>query len=157
MLVHVHQHVIPAAYALLPKAMQSDRATAMLLAIGLQESRFEHRKQIRGPARGWWQFELGGVRGVLTHEKTEPHISRVLATLKYAGASTKDCHEAIEHNDVLACVFARLLLWTVPGTLPDQHHYEIGWNIYLSGWRPGKPHPETWAGHFGVAHDVVNP
>jgi hypothetical protein len=35
MLLHAHAHTIPAAYALLPAAMQSDAATAMLLAIGL--------------------------------------------------------------------------------------------------------------------------
>ena len=28
----------------------------MLLAIGLQESRFVHRRQIGGPACGFWQF-----------------------------------------------------------------------------------------------------
>lgn len=158
MLFHVHQHVIPAAYSLLPAAMDSPEATAMLLAIGLQESQFEHRRQLgRGPARGLFQFEKVGVRGVLTHEKTEPHISRVLSILKYAGASTDECHMAIEHNDVLACCFARLLLWTVPGKLPDQHSYEKGWDIYINGWCPGKPRPETWSGHYGVAWDVVNP
>lgn len=157
MLFHVHRHVIPAAYALLPVSLESEAATAMLLAIGLQESKLEHRRQIRGPARGFWQFEVTGVRGVLTHEKTEPHVSRVLATLRYGGATTAECHEAIQHNDVLACVFARLLLWTIPGKLPDQHSYETGWKQYLSGWRPGKPHAERWPGNFGVAWDVVKP
>src|SRR5690606_35531315 len=65
--VVVEQAIWP-AYALLPSRMDSDRATVMLLAIGLQESRFEHRRQIKGPARGFWQFERGGgVRGVMTH------------------------------------------------------------------------------------------
>lgn len=159
MLEHVYSHVIPAAYSLLPVRMQSDEATAMLLAIGLQESEFDARRQGgNGPARGFWQFERGGgVRGVLAHPSTEPHISRVLASLKYAGASTADCYAAIEHNDILACCFARLLLWTVPGKLPDQHSYERGWQQYLSGWRPGKPHPEKWPGNFGVAWDIVKP
>lgn len=157
-LLHVQQHVIPAAYALLPESMASKEATAILLAIGLQESKFgARRQQPRGPARGFWQFERnGGVRGVLTHPKTEPHISRVLAFLQYKGASTEDCYAAIEHNDVLACCFARLLLWTIPESLPDQHDYERGWRQYLSAWRPGKPHQETWPGYFGVAHDMVN-
>jgi hypothetical protein len=159
MLLHAHAHTIPAAYALLPAAMCSDAATAMLLAIALQESRFEERRQIEnGPARGFWQFERGGgVRGVLTHPSTEPHISKVLAALRYGGATTTDCHEAITHNDVLACVFARLLLWSMPGKLPDKHRPEKGWTQYLRGWRPGKPHPETWDGNFGVAWDIVQP
>ena len=44
----------------LPDRMLSDEAVTMMLAIGYQESRFEHRRQIRGPARGFWQFEHGG-------------------------------------------------------------------------------------------------
>ena len=39
---------------------RSTAADVLLLAIGLQESRFEHRQQIGGPARSFWQFERGG-------------------------------------------------------------------------------------------------
>ncbi|WVM93520.1 hypothetical protein ULG90_06320 [Halopseudomonas pachastrellae] len=59
---------IAAALSLLPDRMASPEAEVQMLAIGLQESRFEHRHQIGGPAHSWWQMELGGgVRGVLTH------------------------------------------------------------------------------------------
>ena len=73
----------PAVYAetmqLLPAKMDSPQARAMLKAIALQESRFEHRKQIGGPARGFWQFEQGGgVRGVLNHPYSREHIRRIL-------------------------------------------------------------------------------
>ena len=44
------------ALALLPSAMDTPQAHCMLLAIGLQESRFVHRRQIGGPACGFWQF-----------------------------------------------------------------------------------------------------
>ena len=47
------------AMALLPARMDTPEADCMLLAIGLQESRFVHRRQIGGPARGFWQFEKG--------------------------------------------------------------------------------------------------
>lgn len=60
-----------------------------------------------------------------------------------------------KHNDVLAAVFARLLLWTLPDALPDVHSYEDGWHQYVSAWRPGKPHPATWRGLYGVAWDAV--
>lgn len=45
---------IEPALSLLPARMDSSRARAMLLAIGLQESRFEYRRQMNnGPARGF--------------------------------------------------------------------------------------------------------
>jgi len=24
----------------------------------------------------------------------------------------------------------------------------LGWGYYLDNWRPGKPHAETWPGHW---------
>jgi len=59
--------IIRPALAELSPPLQGAGAEVMLLAIGLQESRLIHRKQIQGPARGLWQFERAGVQGVLTH------------------------------------------------------------------------------------------
>ena len=40
----------------------------MLVTIAGQESAWTHRRQINGPARGFWQFERGGgVAGVIAH------------------------------------------------------------------------------------------
>lgn len=149
----VARYVIPQALALLPPAMDTPGARAMLLAIGLQESRFLYRRQIGGPARGFWQFERGGgVRGVLTHPATAATAGGVLERLRYGrGASHTDVHAALEHNDVLACVFARLLLWATPGALPVADHADDGWALYLAGWRPGKPHPKAWPSLFREA------
>ena len=61
------------ALRILPSRMDSPEARVMLLSIGLQESRLHYRRQIGGPARGLWQFELGtkesrgGVWGVYLH------------------------------------------------------------------------------------------
>lgn len=155
-LFYVRDHVIPAALSLLPPAMTSVSAVRMLLAIGLQESAFEHRAQVPSRiARGFWQFERGGgVRGVLSHPRSAPHLDRVLRVLRYEPRETA-LYEAIEHHDVLACVLARLLLWTDPAPLPDAHHFEAGWAIYLRTWRPGKPHPAKWRGYYGVAGDLA--
>lgn len=153
MIAIVRQHVIPATYTLLPAAMASDEATAMLLAIGYQESRFEHRTQVGGPARGYWQFEqMGGVTGVLGHERTRHHAAEALAALHYPATVTPwAVYEAIAHNDVLACVFARLLLWTLPWPLPRADQPEDGWRQYLAAWRPGKPHAHTWRQAWAIA------
>jgi hypothetical protein len=150
----IHRSIIPEALRLLPSEMTSPAAHAMLLSIGLQESRFLFRRQQNfGPARGFWQFEKAGVRGVMRHKETKAPLEAVLKRLRYESAigKTADLHYAVADNDVLACVFARLLLWTVPGQLPDEDDPGSGWAQYLEGWRPGAPHPETWDNLFKEA------
>lgn len=149
-LQYLGQLVIPATYDLLPPQMASHAATAMLIAIALQESdKLQARTQYAGgPARGFWQFEKGGgVVGVLSHPATKTHIERVITALSYQPTANQ-CHVAIEHNDMLACAFARCLLWTLPDALPSVEDADEGWRQYLAAWRPGKPHPATWAEHF---------
>lgn len=160
MIVHTYTYTIPAAYTFLPERMQSPEATAMLLAIGLQESKFAARRQLpKGPARGFWQFErAGGVEGVLTHPDTWKPVRQVLNALSYPPeADSYACHTALEHNDVLAVCFARLLLWTLPERLPRRLEIDVAWNQYLRAWRPGKPHPETWPDNYAAAWAIVEP
>lgn len=149
---------LPAAFTLLPPAMKSDKATAMLLSIALQESKFQHRRQTNyGPARGFWQFEKNGVRGVMRHPQTRGLAIVVLRELRYEALVDKpaEVHYAIHDNDVLACAFARMLLWTVPGALPARDNPDAGWQQYLEGWRPGAPRHETWADHFEHAWQLI--
>ena len=159
MIDRIHRFILPAAYSVLPERMQSDAATAMLLAIGLQESKFKYRKQVRGPARGFWQFEQGGgVAGVLRHPATSQPIRQALRSLCYDSMSDapKVCHGLITDNDILAAVFARLLLWTVPGRLPNRNEPDYGWQCYIDGWRPGKPHRSAWNAYFASAWQRVD-
>jgi hypothetical protein len=139
-----------ATAALLPPALDSQAAWAMLFAIASQESRLDARRQIGGPARGFWQFELGGIRGVLAHKASAPLIRSVLDRLDY-DYDPSTSYTAIEHNDVLAFAYARCLLWTEPSTLPAQHEADEGWQQYVEGWRPGKPHRSTWNAFYADA------
>lgn len=149
MLYTLHKHVIPAAYSILPPYMESNRATAMLLAIALQESNASHRRQVGGPAKGFWQFERAGVLGVLNHVATGQQARQFLMALQYAPLTASDgVHEAIEHNDILAAGFARLLLWTLPQELPGSNELDKGWDQYIEAWRPGKPRRDVWDEHF---------
>lgn len=156
----VNTFVFPATFALLPPAMDTPEARAMLLAIGLQESKFLDRYQVlddgrRGAARGFWQFELGGaVTGVLGHAVVRPHALRVLEALRYEPTPAR-VFAAIEHHDVLACVFARLLLYTLVGPLPARRASNKAYAQYLDAWRPGKPHPDTWDDHYARAWQLV--
>lgn len=153
MIEHVNAYVIPAAFSFLPANMDSPEARRMLLAIGLQESRFKHRRQIRGPARGYWQFERGGgVMGVLLHGATAGMARAACDALNYRPDGWA-VYDALEDNDTLACIFARLLLWTLPDALPTDP--EAGWDQYLAAWRPGKPHPETWPAFYDEAAHII--
>jgi len=125
-------------------------ARKLLIAIAWQESRLEHREQIRGPARGFWQFEKAGVQGVLNHAQSKRQILKVLDVLEIAEG---DVMTAIRFNDVLACCFARLLLWTDPSKLPDNRY--DAWDYYIRNWRPGKPHRETWDSAWRLACDAA--
>lgn len=158
----VTSFVIPAAMRVLGPQYDSPAARAMLLAIGLQESRFIYRAQVRGPARGFFQFERGGgVHGVLNHPASTIAALQSMATLRYIvpGEKMADTetrvHALLEHNDVLAAVFARLLLWTLPGQLARRQEPATAWAQYVSAWSPGKPHRETWDAFFAEAWDRV--
>lgn len=146
--------VIPPAMALLPPKMDTRDARAMLLAIGLQESRLTYRRQIGGPARGFHQFETGGVRGVLAHAATRALASQVAAALGYP-ATVDALHPNFETDDLLDCAFARLLLWVDARPMPPAGAYDLSWDIYIFGWRPGKPHRQTWDAFYDEAWAAV--
>ena len=148
--------IITPALALLPPRMTSDKAVAMMLAIGLQESELKYRRQhLEGPARGLWQFERGGgVAGVLRHTLTRDHALTICHALGNAGTVASVYHQ-IENDDILAACFARLLLWTIPQGLPGADEPEEGWSQYLKAWRPGKPVKRTWAQNFKAAWEVL--
>lgn len=161
----IQHEAIGPALKLLPARMDSPEARVMLLAIGLQESRFMFRFQKiagkpyqKGPARGFWQFERGGgVIGVMTHDKTNEDAHRICG-LRNVPFDSVLVHARLETDDVLAAVFARLLLWADRKALPklDASHDEA-WDCYMRSWRPGKPHRETWdAFHVQACSQVLH-
>lgn len=150
--------MIDPALAWLPAHMNSPQARVMLLAIGLQESRFEYRRQLgNGPARSFWQFERGtaasrgGVWGIFLHAQSRDLLRDACAAHSVA-FEPRAIWTAIEHNDVLACICARLLLWTDAQRLPALGDEAGAWELYAERtWRPGRPHHETWAGFYAAA------
>ncbi len=154
------KHAVSKALFMLPPAMTSPQARVMLYAIGLQESRFEFRRQmvkvsgdIRpiGPAKGFWQFERGGgCAGVVRHEASRFWMHRLCQERNVPFNATA-IWNAIENDDVLAAAAARLLLFTDPKKLPAVGEEKAAWNLYARTWRPGKPHPETWGKFYAEA------
>lgn len=148
----ITREAIEPALALLPPKMDTPAARVMLLAIGQQESRFMYRAQKiagkpyeKGPARGFWQFERGGgVVGVMTHPATKDYAQAICA-IRNVPFDSVLVHAALETDDTLAAVFARLLLWADRLPLPAvTASHEDAWSCYTRNWRPGKPHRDTW-------------
>ncbi|MGL4752494.1 MAG: hypothetical protein ACRCXB_08780 [Aeromonadaceae bacterium] len=147
--------IINPALDLLPSKMNSDKAKVMLLAIGLQESRLIHRRQIRGPAKSFLQFESGGgVKGVMEHSAVSTQTQNLCGALMVA-FDRKCIHQAMEYNDVLAFGLGRLLLYTDPKPLPEIGDAQGAWDLYQRVWRPGKPHRDTWDALYADAVSAV--
>lgn len=137
---YIRQIVFPAAFSLLPKKMDSAEARFLVFLIGLHESmRYTQRTQMDGgPAHGFWQFELDGIKGILTHMATRGFITLILRQLSY-DTRVVTSYEAIKHNDILACVYARLNLWWHSKPLPAIGDIEGAWAYYRTCWNPGEP------------------
>jgi hypothetical protein len=145
------------ALDLLPPGMDTPKARVMLLAIGLQESRFQYRRQVSGPAKGFWQFEGGrysATTEVFQNTKVSAFCERLCIARKVSH-SVPAIHAAIENDDVLAAGMARLRLWCAPGALPSVDDPNGAWGYYLNTWLPGKPHRETWDKFHAAARDEV--
>lgn len=124
-------------------------ARRFVLAIALQESGLAHRRQVlaggveNGPAASFWQFEPGGgCKGVLTHYLTASTMRGICVDFN-VDPTQQALWEAMRYHDIIAAVAARLLVYTLPSKLPATA--ADGWAQYIAAWRPGKPHPETWA------------
>ena len=137
--------VIEPGLSLLPTSMDSKAARVLLLAFGLQESRFEHRDQLEkngkntvlGPALSFWQFErAGGVLGVLQHPASRKYAQKI-CDARGVAADSRSVWERMATDDALGCAFARLLIWTDPLVLPAESDSEGAWRLYLRTWRPG--------------------
>lgn len=130
-------------------------ARRFLLAIALQESGLEHRRQVvaggaeNGPAVSWWQFEQGGgCKGVLRHKASAERMRNACADHNVPDTPA-GLWEAMRYHDIIAATAARLLIYTLPSKLATTA--AEGWAQYISAWRPGKPHPDTWARNWVLA------
>lgn len=146
-------NIILPTYAMLPEKFASSKRTVMLLAIFQQEGGAQYRiQQPNGPAKGFWQFEKnGGVKGVMEHPASKG-LAEAICMARSVPFVRQNIYDALEVDDLLACGFACLLLYTDPKPLPDvddpisvlEPQKSKSWLYYADNWRPGKPHPKTW-------------
>jgi hypothetical protein len=135
---------------LLPGYMVSDAARVMLLSIAGQESNWEKRAQVNGPAKGYWQFEPAGVEAVLKQTATIAY-----GLLETSNVPVTDAFAAIQYNDPLACAFARLLLWFDSSPLPAIGSASEAFEYYVGCWKPGKPDKTRWGPAYSTACSTV--
>lgn len=136
--------------------IDNELAKIELVAIAGQETMWYYRRQVKGPARGLWQFELGsiedggGVCGVFRHLATKHFVEEVCFSCAVEHTPLA-IYKALETDDLLAAYIARLLLWVDPHPLPK--NTEEGWITYIANWRPGKPRKSKWAYNYKTAVD----
>ena len=137
----------------------SPLASRFLLAIALQESNISARRQVvasgaeAGPAASFWQCEQGGaVTGVLTHQAVSSKMKAICEAYNVL-TTPAGLWDAIRYQDIVAACVARLLIYTLPGALPQTQ--DEAWAQYLSAWRPGKPKPDKWPTYWRMAGETV--
>lgn len=151
------------AFALLPAKLDTPAARHQHAAIGFQESSYEHRRQVitverggkrvnveEGPAVSYWQFERGGIRGVIDFYRADVRAwAHGVCTARGVAFNAEAVWQAMQTDDVLGAAFARLLMYTDAGPVPTSE--PEGWAMYLRTWRPGKPHRDKWSTSWRVS------
>lgn len=152
---YVTRIVYAAALSFFPRHLDSPEARALLTAIALQGSglrdRMQHGSSI---THSLWAFDIATLRAALTHSHSKPFIGPVLSAMGYDQMPTTS-YEAIKHNDVLACCYARALLCTHPQPLPKQDETELAWSYYFDLWRPGMSGRQAWPHNFETAWRAI--
>ena len=180
----IHEQIVPAplwkdyvksafplAFLSLPPALESKDAWRFLIAIALQEGRFDVRMQYGGgPARGWFQFERIGVAEVALNRHSKRLLQDSLSGLGLAplaealngpvavrNDAIDTLYQGLAFSESVAVVVARLALWRLPKALPGESDVEGAWVQYaVDIWRPGKPHRETWNSCWEYACKLVD-
>lgn len=151
------QQAVQDAFALLPSKMDTPAARVIHAAIGYQESDgYATRRQYgNGPAAGYWQFERGGIKGVMLHAATA-RLAMEVCEARGVEFNSEKIWAAFQVDDVLAAAFARLLMWADALPLPPLGDVEGAWELYAYRcWRPGKPHHDKWAASYKFGMGVL--
>ena len=140
----------------LGRPFDSVEARVLLLAIGMQETRFEERDQgdsaIEGPALGFWQFEKPAVADFFARGTVLLRSRAGMLMADLPATPIAAWHAIGQGADHLACILARDLLWRgVRSPLPALGDIDGAYAQYLKAWRPGKPSRDRWTTAYAQA------
>ena len=105
MIDQILSDVLPSAYALLPPPMQSDELSALLIAIGLQQSRFmKRRPETASACRGFWFLEPKHLAEIFRYSVARGPLVQAAHRLRYSVLmmDRAEVLQAVEHNDTLS-------------------------------------------------------
>lgn len=144
------------ALKLLPEGLGGERAEVILLAIGLQESGFEHRRPAFGPQRGFWRAApVSGMVGAVLRHPAGAGLAVEVCDARRVPPIDERIHAALEHDDVLAAAFARLLLHIEGERPPPLGDVAEAWSLYCRAWRPAAPQRQAWDRNYAQAMDAL--
>lgn len=152
----IRRIIIEPALDLLPPGLGGNRAELMLLAIGLEESDFLERRPASGPERGFWRMgpEDDIVGAVLRHPGTAP-LAVAACDLRSVPPIEERVFAELEHDDLLAAVFARLRLHVEGERLPAVGEVAEAWDLYCRAWCPATRDRRGWDRHYARAMDAL--
>lgn len=116
----------------------------MLLAIAGVESAWTALRQANnGPASSFWQFERGGILGLMRDDETSRQVAVLCGISGIALQSTAIWQFMCTAEGAnFSAAMARLLLWSDPMPLPKTE--SDSFNYYERNWRPGAPSYSRW-------------
>jgi hypothetical protein len=148
------EHVLPAAYELLPPEMRTTEAARLILAIGAHASDYRARRLMaRTARRGYWLIGPEHVAEVLKFTKGRGPLIEAAADLGYPITMMEraELQAALEHNDTLGFIVARCML--PPHLEALMVDAGSAWRVYRLIWKPrgAAGVPRFWAESYAAA------
>tara|TARA_R100001530_G_scaffold52171_1_gene38616 strand:- start:47 stop:514 length:468 start_codon:yes stop_codon:yes gene_type:complete len=110
-----------------PIGMYSDNALALLIGTGAVESKYKHLKQVKGPARSFWQIEPATALDNLgNYLRFRPELLNKVAKVSMVPYQILDdislttMGRLLTGNIYFAICMARIKYYRVPKPLPDK-------------------------------------
>lgn len=144
------------ALEFLPANFDSLNARILMGATCIQESDLIYRRQVKGPAVSFAQFERIGIKDVL-ERPTSAKLAAEACKFHNTAPTVNAVYERFKtpEGDILAMIFTRLNYWNNTKPLPQfnsRSSEPLFWDYYKTTWRPGKPHLDRWPRSFWRAY-----
>lgn len=135
--------VIVPAFEHLPSEMDSPEARLIVLATGVQETQYQTRQQVDGPARGLFQAQYNFILDLMHNPASGNHVWNLCGVMGITYGSHA-MFDALLRDDPFAACMCRLGFWCDPRPLPDVGDVLGAWGAYERVQRPGKPSYTRW-------------